>query len=63
MTTTEITGKLNREEEEEVPTLFHPPKRLPTAQKQKVLLTSITISYMPSHLQMIMVGEGGAGVG
>ena len=41
MTTAEVMGKLYREEEEEVPSLFHPPRRPPTEREQKVMLAQV----------------------
>ena len=41
MTTAEVMGKLYWEEEEEVPSLFHPPKRWPTEREQKILLAQV----------------------
>ena len=53
MTTAEVMGKLYREEEEEVPSLFHPPRRLPTEREQKILLAQVirvaTLAILQHH--------------
>ena len=46
MTTAEIMGKLHREDEEEVQSLFNPPKRLPTAREKKILLAQVLKTAM-----------------
>ena len=41
MTTAEIMGKLNREEGEEVQSLFNPPMRMPTGREKKIMLAQV----------------------
>ena len=41
MTTAEIMGKLNREEAEEVQSLFNPPMRMPTEREKKIMLAQV----------------------
>ena len=53
MTTAEIMGKLYSEEEDEVPSLFHPPQRRPTASEQKIMLAQViqiaTMAVLKNH--------------
>ena len=51
MTTAEIMGKLHREDEEEVQSLFNPPKMLPTAREKKILLAQVLKTAMLAVLQ------------
>ena len=51
MTTAEIMGKLNREEGEEVQSLFNPPTRMPTEREKKIMLAQVLKIAMLAVLQ------------
>ena len=51
MTTAEIMGKLNREEGEEVQSLFNPPERMPTEREKKIMLAQVLKIGMHAVLQ------------